>query len=279
MEMKLLLNSGAELVIELVDSPLVHDWAERLCELPLDETEVSGFDNRNIEWDFDKFKSLFHILHNKLSVYQAGADYWSKIQDFDDHDYLQQMLNDLHHWCVEEVNLEHKRWAAPGHAERVKDFGEMNSLCHQLETLLTHGTRQIPNSCRNMYWDQQVVNQTQHALQINEDWWKLTTQDKYDVYVAKRILGKDYRECYRDNDDATRTEMGPNRKTVPLAFEFDPLNQWQDFYNNADFLEWLPVEPSNENIGRIPIGNLKYPMTKQMTRDMISQDSIREITV
>jgi hypothetical protein len=73
--------------------------------------------------------------------------------------------------------------------------------------------------------------------------------------------------------------MGPNRKAVPLAFEFDPLNQWQDFYNNADFLEWLPVEPSNENIGRIPIGNLKYPMTKQMTRDMISQDSIREITV
>ena len=120
---------------------------------------------------------------------------------------------------VEEVNFEHKRWGAPGYAERVKDFGEMNSLCHQLETLLTHGTRQIPNSCRNMYWDQQVVNQTQHALKINDDWWNLTTQDKYDVYVAKRILGKDYRECYRDNDDATRTEMGPNRKTVPLAFK------------------------------------------------------------
>ena len=52
----------------------------------------------------------------------------------------------------------------------------------------------------------------------------MTTKDKYDVYVAKRILGKDYRECYRDNDDATRTEMGPQRKLYPLAFEFDPLN-------------------------------------------------------
>ena len=38
------------------------------------------------------------------------------------------MLNDLHHWCVEEVNFEHKRWGAPGYAERVKDFGEMNSF-------------------------------------------------------------------------------------------------------------------------------------------------------
>ena len=54
MEMKLQLNSGAELVIQLVDSPLVYDWAERLCELPLDETEVSGFDNRKIEYDFNK---------------------------------------------------------------------------------------------------------------------------------------------------------------------------------------------------------------------------------
>ena len=79
--MKLLLNSGAELVIDLVDSPLVHDWAQRLCELPLDETEVSGFDNRKVEWNFDKFKSLFHVLHNKLIRYQAGADYWSKIKD------------------------------------------------------------------------------------------------------------------------------------------------------------------------------------------------------
>ena len=65
------------------------------------------------------------------------------------------------------------------------------------------------------------------------------------MYIAKRILGKDYRECYRDYDDPERIEMVPIGDTIPMAFEFDPLNHWKDLIHSPKFLEWFKYYKKN----------------------------------
>lgn len=280
MEMKLHLISGAELDIQLVDSPLIHEWAQSFCELPLDETEVSRFANRKDKFNQAKFNDLYNQLHNGIARYDTDAVSWTEeVKAGTDHPAIQKQLNDLHHWCVEEVKIEHKHWGAPGHDERIQEFGHLNSLCHQCETLLIEGNRQMPARCTNIYWDQQIVDQFKYAIPITDEWLNLMTTEKYDMYIAKRILGKDYRECYRDYDDAERTEMVPIGDTIPMAFEFDPLNHWNDLIHSPKFLEWLPVADTARNIGRIPIGNLTQTFSNDVLQEMINDDRIKEITI
>ena len=165
MEMKLHLISAAQLDIKLVDSPLIHEWAQSFCELPLDETEVSRFANRKDKFNQAKFNDLYNKLHNGIARYDTDAVSWTEeVKAGTDHPAIQKQLNDLHHWCVEEVKLEHKHWGAPGHDERIQEFGHLNSLCHQCETLLIEGNRQMPARCTNRYWDQQIVEQFKYAL-------------------------------------------------------------------------------------------------------------------
>lgn len=280
MEMKLHLNSGIDIDIQLVDSSLIHDWAKRFCEQPLDETEVSRLENRKSNWEQAKFNNLFSQLHDGIAKIDTNAVSWTDvIKEGTDHMAIQQYLNDLHHWCVQEVTEEHERWDAPGYNERVQEYGRLNSLCHQCETMLTDGNRKLPARCTNIYWDQQIVDQFKYSTPVTRGWQALMTKDKYDVYIAKRILGKDYRECYRDYDDITRKEMQPIGDTIPMAFEFDPLNYWRDLIDNPEFLKWLPVTDSATNIGRIPVGNLTQEFSNEALQEIISLSRIKKVTV
>ncbi len=278
--MKLNLVSGKQLIIKLIDSPLIHQWAIKFCTLQLDETEVSSFSNRKSKFDQAKFNELYTQLNNGIRKYDHYADYWTEeVVEGTDHLAIQKLLNDLHHWCVEQVCLEHKRSGAPGHAERVQEFGELNSLCHQCETMLVGGNRDLPKNCQHIYWDQQVVHHPDDRMLLTEDWLKLMTTDKHDMYIAKRILGKDYRECYRDYDDALRTEMMPFGDKIPLAFEFDPLNNWKDLTHSQKFIDWLYESPSEYNVGRIPVGNLTQKFSDEELHKIIRNDKIKEITI
>jgi len=56
-----------------------------------------------------------------------------------------------------------------------------------------------------------------------------------------------------DYDDPTYNEMQSFGDRIPLAFEFDPLNQWNDLYELPEFLDYMPA---NKNNNRIPVGNI-----------------------
>lgn len=60
MEMKLHLNSGSEINIQLVNSTLIRDWAINFCKHPLDETEVMTFAGRPSTFNRDRFDVLFN---------------------------------------------------------------------------------------------------------------------------------------------------------------------------------------------------------------------------
>ena len=67
--------------------------------------------------------------------------------------------------------------------------------------------------------------------------------------------------------------MKPIGNRIPLAMEIDPLNQWKDLWQLPDFIHHLPVEPTVNNIGRIPIGNIrnKPDHMEQILRNKIIQ--------
>jgi len=255
MDMKLHLDTGKILTIKLVDHHLIREWANLFCSLPLEETEISRLENRSDSFDKKKFDELFDVLVTGVKAY-GGPEFI--VNDYSDFPSMQKLLNKMHHWCVELVQDKHRNQDYPEYHNDVTTIGKLNSLCHQCETLLPGGTNPLPESCRHIYWDQQVSREyyNNSAMKLTDEWLDLMTTEKYDVYLAKRILGKDYREAYRDNDDPTYNEMQPLGDRIPLAMEVDPLNQWQDLFNLQEFLDYLPVPPTPNNIGRIPIGNM-----------------------
>jgi hypothetical protein len=270
MEMTLHLNDDKQLVIELIDSPLIHNWATEFSKHELNVTEISSIENRSTEFDQQKFTTLYAELMEGIRYYNGTE---IQVSDYNKPDVLQQLMNNLHHWCVELVESKHANQNYPDYAKDVQYIGKLNSLCHQCEALLTGGTRKLPDSCSNIYWDQQVKNAGQYALKMTDEWLQLMTLEKHDVYLAKRILGKDYRETYRDNDNPNHSEMKPIGNRIPLAMEIDPLNQWKDLWQLPDFIHHLPVEPTANNIGRIPIGNIrnKPDHMEQILRNKVIQ--------
>jgi hypothetical protein len=77
------------------------------------------------------------------------------------------------------------------------------------------------------------------------------------VWLAKRILGKDFRECWLDNDDPSYEDITNIGEILHYAFEVDPLNNLDDFYTSEQFASWMKQHSRDiNNIGRIPIGNI-----------------------
>lgn len=250
MEMKLHLNSGNEINIELVNSTLIRDWAIEFCKHTLDETEIARLAARPDTFNRDRFDIAFNKLLAGIRKYNGPT---FKINDYNNHIAIQKLLNTMHHWCVEIVKSKHKNQDNPEYQQDVINIGKLNALCHVCEDEIPHGIRALPESCNNTYWDQSVQSYANHTMQLTPEWTKLMTDKKYDVYIAKRILGKDYREAYRDYDDPTYNEMQSFGDRIPLAFEFDPLNQWNDLYELPEFLDYMPA---NKNNNRIPVGNI-----------------------
>lgn len=250
MGMKLHLNSGNEINIELVNSPLIRRWAIRFCKHSLDETEVMTFAGRPSTFNRDRFDVVFNELLAGIRKYNGPT---FKINDYNNHIAIQQLLNVMHHWCVELVKSKHNNQNYKEYQQDVINIGKLNALCHECEGLLTHGIRAMPERCNNIYWDQSIQSYTNHTIQLTPEWIRLMTNKKYDVYIAKRILGKDYREAYRDYDDPTYNEMQSFGDRVPLAFEFDPLNYWNDLYELPEFIDYMPADKNNN---RIPLGNI-----------------------
>jgi len=267
MEMKLHLNSSNTIIIQLVDSHLIHQWVREFCSHELEETEtIMSFQNRLHTFDKTKFDYLYEKLQNGIAAYN-GPVYNTGDK--------QHILNKLHHWCVEYVNSIHD---SPDRSQmyhtNVSNLNILNDLCHQCESTLADGNRILPTTCSNPIWDQQLL--PAKYIPLTNEWLDLLTTNKYDVYIAKRLLGKDYREAYRDNDDPTYNEVQAFGDQVPLAFEFDPINCWNDLYNSKSFIDFLPVDNTHTNLGRIPIGNIVNDIDN--IHNLIQHDRIDKVT-
>ena len=87
--MKLHLNSGNEINIELVNSVVIRRWAIKFCKHSLDETEVMTFAGRPYTFNRDRFDVVFNELLEGIRKYNGPT---FKINDYNNHIAIQLSL-------------------------------------------------------------------------------------------------------------------------------------------------------------------------------------------
>ena len=141
-------------------------------------------------------------------------------------------------------------------------FNKINGAVHGFECAYNHPGHKTMQGNNKLYWDQafNLDNLKRYMRNGNfiDEILDLITNDYYTVWIAKRILGKDWRECYMDQDDPTEIDIVNIENSIQYAFEID-LNDWRKFYYGENFLNWLEnynIEYNVTKMGRIPLGNV-----------------------
>ena len=263
--MKLILDNDTELVIELLDSPLIQDWAKHLSTLKMYPTEVSNL--VGYPEVFDEEAWLINLI-NLLQEIKSFTDDNPVILDYKLYNQYntQQLCNQAHRWAVYTVTQEYKKQNICTHS--IQQLGYINHLCHVLEFSVP---REIdwPDTCCNNLWD--ISFDCIDRWDMTPEWRELISTQRADVYMAKRILGKDLREAYRDQDDPTAFDIQTVGDQISWAIEVDPFNKWQDLYNDPKFIEY--TKHSTQPKGKIPVGNI----SGVFDTDIINKRKVKEV--
>jgi len=265
--MKLILDNNTELVIELLDDTLIQDWAKHLATLEMHPTEVSNLVGYPEVFDEEVW---YTNLINLLQEIKSFTDDNPIILDYKLYNQYntQQLCNQAHRWAVYTVTQEYKKQDICTHS--IQQLGYINHLCHVLEFSVP---RQIdwPSTCCNSLWD--ISFDCEDRWDMTPEWLKLITPVGADVYMAKRILGKDLREAYRDQDDPTAFDIQTVGDQVSWAIEVDPFNKWQDLYNDPGFVKY--IANSKQPIGKIPVGNI----VSSFDNDLITKHKVKALVL
>jgi len=292
MKLHCTISDGSEFDIQLIEHPFVHEWAQSVVKLELLPTELTGITGIGRK-DPDYFIANLNYL---LGIIDEAIDLGIKVpqeliyplpQFEDDGAVIQQWANKLHRWCVFSqmkipYPLGYFKWSIgktipyPLNSSAIEFinahessnipgglFNKINGAVHKFECAYDHPGRNILQDNNKRYWDQAFnLHYLKRYMRYGNDWKKevkdLLSNDYYTVWMAKRILGKDWRECYMDQDDPTKIDIVNIENSIQYAFEID-LNDWRQFYYGENFLNWLAkynIEYDVTKMGRIPLGNV-----------------------
>lgn len=298
------LTNGNQFVIELVDSPFIHNWAEAVAEKDMWETEHVALGSDS--YDPDRFAETLDTLYKSLLTVPevmgcAVPECFPGTQSYsiDDVEYTQHWMNIIHRWCV--YSMMHQPYIVedvditPGAIAALKSdkldatiklLFELNQQVHAVEsTYKSPGADSFP--CTGVYnapyWDQGFEgDQVGYAPKVNytDLLDEILTKENYDVYIAKRILGKDFRETWLDADDPSAVDVVNVGDLLHYAFEVDPLNDLSSFYKGSEFESWMAEynrDTSASTVGRIPVGNIINLGTPEETRKILTTERIKSI--
>lgn len=278
--LQLNLDNNTSMTVDLIDDPWVEQWAQHVVTLQLAETEHAaiGSSVNSSEQQFHADIDLLIAEANTLlpTVGLAVPDFLlsaSELKQLSTVEYQQQM-NDLHRWLVycmfRKPFYVNNKNHIPENINHLfdTDFDGMlrvlftlNQLVHQTETGYTSpGAASFPSTqYGKTYWDQGFEDDDNIGLFSEAPVTHLLTNNNYDVWLAKRILGKDFRECWLDADNPAYADIVNVGEKLHCCFEVDPLNDDTEFYESDAFKQWMQqhnrsIDPAA--IGRIPLGNI-----------------------
>jgi len=281
MMLQLNLTNDTSMTVELVDDPWIHKWAKHVVTLDLHETEHTALGANNQNFPQDQFHYAIDELIDAAKLQLPGVG--MPVPDFlpsalelksMSHEQYQKEMNTFHRWLVfcmfrQPFYVNSKNTIPSSIDEKFdKDFEGMlrvlftlNQLVHKTEEGYTSpGTDSFPSSnYGEIYWDQGFNGDDKIGKFKDEPVHHLLTNDNYDVWLAKRILGKDFRECWLDADNPAYKDITNIGEILHYCFEVDPLNDDSHFYNSGAFKQWMQEHNrsvDNSAIGRIPIGNI-----------------------
>jgi len=278
MKLRLALSNGEYLYIDLVDDDWIHQWAKKITTLELDITEhvaLGSICNTDHNVLFDCIDNFICVLNEELSNLGITVpDFLPTAIDLkklDSRD-IQMHLNRIHRWLVfmmfRKSYIVNNQDYIPNNINELFETQydnmmttllKLNQLVHAIESNYTSpGTDTFPgNQHQHPYWDQAFKGDDVISLAADAPLERMLSTNNHDVWLAKRILGKDFRECWLDNDDPSYEDITNIGEILHYAFEVDPLNNLDDFYNSEQFASWMKQYGRDiNNIGRIPIGNI-----------------------
>lgn len=282
MMLQMNLSNNTSMTVELVDDPFVSAWAERVVTLKLDETEHTALGSQNNDYPVETWHEHIQELCTELPLqlnrvglevpdFFPGYDNLVKLNSTDQY---QHQMNLIHRWLVfcmfrEPYEVNGKNYIPDNINELFdKDFDGMlqslftlNQLVHKTESGYTKpGTPSFPGTKHGAtMWDQGFLEDDKIGWAKDLEYKHLLTNDNYDVWLAKRILGKDFRECWLDADDPGYRDITNIGDILHYCFEVDPLNDDTEFYYSPEFKHWMDKWKRStdvQQIGRIPLGNI-----------------------
>jgi len=275
---KIHLDDDSNFDVDLIDNEFVAWWANNVVDFELAETEhaqLTGGGPDHEEMFREKLKNLLEGIGMIPEVLGCNIPSEFKI-NIDDYDYtdrfdIQHQMNIIHRWVVSTshqvpYHIDNSEAIAavqvdPSISQYPGLIWKLNKLVHETESTYPRPRHDEWIWGNYIYWDQDFVFEDRSKLRFHwdEKYNNLFTTKRHDMWLAKRILGKDYREAWIDNDDPTAYDVTNIDSVVGWAFEIDPLTDTQGFYNSNSFQSWLSSyekDCSDATIGRIPLGNI-----------------------
>lgn len=274
------LSDGTNFKVELVNEQWNRDWAKQISTmelLPTVQCKLGGYHN-----DLLSYENNLNILYNNLQnipdifncdIPKCFPDRGS--YNITDNYHSQQYLNLIHRWCTYimmglpfvldgiDITSKYKLATTDPELNAAKEY--LLSLTRQVHAVEkcfdSIDAKSWPGKTYNkVFWDQGFVGDDPgYILRKDADVEDLFDVRNYDVYLARRMLGKDFRECWVSVDDVKCVDITNTGEWLHYAFEVDPLNDWHSFYNSDECIGWLIHNGrgfSRQDIGRIPIGNI-----------------------
>lgn len=265
--------------IKLLDNEFVYQWADTVVNYTLRETEHTMICTVGDEHSESLFRAQLQNLFDEMqripdvlgvnipSEFKITQESYNFQNTFD----IQDQMNKIHRWVVStshqvpyEIDNTDAITAVQQDASIIAVDGliwKINKLVHEVESTYVRPNAPNWNCGYHVYWDQDFVfdNPVDARFFWNTSNNDLLTTQTHDIWLAKRILGKDHREAWIDNDDPTAYDVTNIDQMVGYAFEVDPLTDVNKFYNSTQFKNYLQqynVSDSNQVIGRVPLGNI-----------------------
>jgi hypothetical protein len=303
-QLKLNLTNSQQLFVELVDHPFIIDWAKKIVDMDMWRTEHVALGSES--YDPDQFAKNLNTLYESLATIPdvMGCEVpecFPAVEEYniDTVEHTQKWMNIIHRWCVytmyhepyvvDDVNITYGSIQALKSERLNATIGllfKLNQQVHDVErTYKSPGSASFP--CTGIYkapyWDQGFFGD-ENGYAPRDDYMDqlqdLLTKDNYDVYIAKRILGKDYRESWLDADDPGCIDVVNVGDNLHYAFEVDPLNDLSSFYNSEEFAAWMlehNKQADDITVGRIPVGNISNLGTLKEIEQMLTSVHIESL--
>lgn len=282
MMLQLNLSNNTAMTIELVDDPFVEAWAQNVANLALDKTEHTALGARNDHYPTDQWNRNIEELCRELPRWLSRVGLsvpeffpsLSTLRGLNNTTTFQHHMNQIHRWLVFCMFRE------PYYVDGVNYLPEnlnslfdanfdgmltalftLNQCVHVCEEGYTSpGLETFPgNAYGKTMWDQGFTQDDKIGWAKDLNYNHLLTNNNHDVWLAKRILGKDFRECWLDADDPSYRDITNTGDILHYCFEVDPLNDDSEFYNSDEFASWMTTHDRSidvSEIGRIPLGNI-----------------------
>ena len=281
MMLQLNLTNGTTMTIDLINDSFVESWAQRVVKLKLAKTEHAAIGSSNDTYSIDQHHYNIKELCRELPIQlkSVGLEVpaffpsLNKLIGFDTATY-QHHMNQIHRWLVfcmlrTPYEIDGTDYI-PNNINDLfdNDFGGMlhvlftlNQLVHNTECEYTSpGANTFPSTnYGKTMWDQAFQEDDKIGWAKDLNYKHLLTNNNHDVWLAKRILGKDFRECWLDADDPSYRDITNIGDILHYCFEVDPLNDDTEFYYSDEFKQWMQAHGRSvdvSEIGRIPLGNI-----------------------